>query len=72
MEEEKEIKMFQNIKLELSNGKAVEATVPAFMSSKQADELDIKVVSISITEPISLPKGSFFEVLEIKAEEDGG
>ena len=54
---------FQNIVLELSDGRKVQATVPAFC--KTDDELaNLHIVKIEMTRPQPLPKDSKFKVID--------
>lgn len=56
------LEFFQNITLELSNGKKVSASVPAFCLTE--DEIkEIVITSVTITKPLPMPKGSHFEII---------
>lgn len=53
-------KMYQNIVFELSDGRLISATVPAFC--QLGDSVEVK--RIRVTNPEELPKDYFFESLE--------
>ena len=53
-------KMYQNLILELSDGRLINTTVPAFC--KVGDQ--ISITAIRVTNPKELPEGCSFEELE--------
>ena len=56
----KEKQFFQNILLKLSDGKEIQASVPAFAFTDK-DIQDVIVEEIKITEPKEMPTGMSFE-----------
>ena len=49
--------LFQNVRLEFSNGQIVKATVPAFWDVGS----DLEVIKIQVTEPMPLPEGAYWD-----------
>ena len=54
---------FQNIVLELSDGRKIKATVPAFCETEE-ELANIHILKIGMTQPQPLPKESNFKIID--------
>ena len=63
MNDKEEVQYFQNIFIKLSDGRDIQASVPAFCSSEE-ELKNLKISEIKITEPREAPKGMSFRIIK--------